>query len=691
MQIKRAKTLICLLVSISMLFTSIPAFATAPNHVNLALNKPYTFTAFDPLFPDTDFIKSGYFIEDTDNKELTDGIYDTATPPHWNNAMWCAYNGWKGTTIATVIINLGAEMAVQSVKPDYFSLDMDGFGVPAKLSVSLSNDGTTWYEVAVERNSQNMKNIILPSLYKASYVKIDCLHRNSWLGFDEIEVIGSTDISDAVEPSKPDMKVKNIAAAKKYSYTAADPLFPDYDWSNQAYPDSENKKMTDGVRGNSKTFTDPQWAGYNGWKKTTTSTVEFDFAIQKSIKQVNADFLVDNQVGISYPKQINVFLSSNGKNWTKVFTQNPKNPTETNSYYCTYDLAQAMKARYVKVDFIHENTFVFLDEVEVMGSDDLANAVDPIECSPEEKPDPEPVPDSPRDTRTTEERFPAGSNVQNGYMKPGTNTDDIQDLVLLYNQYYENGTGDFTAEKIRPYLTYVDRDGKVADTMMDGVLFLALTGPRSIKVGDTVVEYNFADAKLPAEKIDFDWYLDKTFALDGDVAALNEAAAIAAKELNNPNYKAKMVIMVPCPSSRLKEFGDFGSMEDTENQKSALTWYMNEVLNRFHNGNYKHIKLSGLYWLDESINDESMEVAKCFSEFTHKNNLKTYWIPYYDASGSTNGKWKDAGMNAVAYQPNHYFTSVANPSRITDTADQASKAGMGIEIETGPDIAKFWD
>ena len=179
------------------------------------------------------------------------------------------------------------------------------------------------------------------------------------------------------------------------------------------------------------------------------------------------------------------------------------------------------------------------------------------------------------------------------FLQTGENTGDVQDMVLCYTGWYgfdaEGGeaVGDLTLTKLRPLLTYIDENNKAVDTMFDTVLLLALKSQYGRYYADS--------SQALANATDWHWFMDKTFDEGGDMDTLNEAARIASGELNDPNYKVKMVLMYPTAYN--KEQPKFGSLDGERNltfrteddYDYALNWWINEALSRFEAVSYTHL------------------------------------------------------------------------------------------------------
>ena len=115
--------------------------------------------------------------------------------------------------------------------------------------------------------------------------------------------------------------------------------------------------------------------------------------------------------------------------------------------------------------------------------------------------------------------LPIDGEIVKTYMQKGPHTAGIGNLVLLYNGYYEDGSGNWTAENCMPYLVHEDLKTGEFDTMFDGVLLLALRTEGG--------EHTFQGPSSAAEAAtvdDFIWYLEKTLGKNGDVTQLNQAA-----------------------------------------------------------------------------------------------------------------------------------------------------------------------
>lgn len=468
------------------------------------------------------------------------------------------------------------------------------------------------------------------------------------------------------KPGNP-VEVVNLAAGLSYAWS---------DPPNPSYPDTGGE-LTDGQYGGSD-FGHPAWQGHSRNPQKIERTVTFDLGSRKSISQIKAHFIQDISVGIYFPCHVKFEVSHNGVVWGELAQKDSKTPLwqtgeEGLTQFFTWDgavdgfpkgnpHADKVYAQYVRVT-IPQDVWIFIDEVEIWGVDGKADGAHVLPPSPD-KPNPD-----------------------RGYLQPGEATGGIHDLVLLYNGWYEGGLGDWEKDDIIPYISYVDEKGYPTDWFYDGVLFLALRTPGGRDM------HHYVD---PSNLEDWQWFLDKTFAPEGDMDQLNQASAEVGSKLGEADHKVKVVISIPYPAHTQSEFGDLdgdgvtesfnhldiGLEQALENKTAALDWYVDEVMERWQAGNYANLELSGLYWIREDQDLSSpnyVELVQHASQLVKAQDLQFFWIPYFQAPRFYN--WELFGMDAAALQPNYFFGNSSETTRIGDAANFAQKYGLGMEME----------
>jgi len=467
----------------------------------------------------------------------------------------------------------------------------------------------------------------------------------------------------AVQAEGGQPSVRNLAAGLNYT------------WSEQPeaqYPDTNpdgSQKLTDGKYG-ALHYSDPAWVGQ---LKKKTREVVFDLGEKKSISNIKAHFMQDwPNAAILVPLSVSMYVSDDNTNWGALshnatqllWGDSPTPREETFEWDGNRDGiksvgpdAKIAYARYVKVVFpMHGRAWSFIDEIEILGTDGQAEGAVTVPADPV------------------------------GFLQPGEATGGIRNLGLLYNGQYANGLGDWTKERIIPNISYVNQAGEPADWLFDGVLYLGLAAPNG-RVFD-----GGADPGAGARMDEWNWYLDKTLGATGDMQQLNEATKEVGTKLGQPDYKEKVVLMIPNPGEYLRDFGvvdgealnfnagDVGEEKALANREKAIQWWLDQVQARWTAAAYSNLELVGMYWLEEQIStsQNGPELIRLSSQLVHDKGLKFFWIPHSVAYKSY--MWKDVGFDAVALQPNYFFDQMSY-DRLEDAANTAKRFGMSNELE----------
>jgi hypothetical protein len=286
---------------------------------------------------------------------------------------------------------------------------------------------------------------------------------------------------------------------------------------------------------------------------------------------------------------------------------------------------------------------------------------------------------------------PAAPQGPAGFFPPNTPASaNLSNIMLIYSGHYDPPVwGTWMLRDALPYVAYLDRNGKVQDWFFDAFLFLGLQSNRK-RAFDSPARATAAD------KVDWQWYLDRLFADGQQIAAFNEATAYAGRELGQPDHKSKIIIAIPNPHTVLDDFGDVDGDGVSENFTSrdrtvddairdrvkAVKWYVDQTLTRFKEKNFQNTEIVGYYWLEEKINfnaKSEVPTIQAVAKYLHEKGLKFYWIPYFKASGFR--EWKNLGFDVAIMQPNYFFNANIPVSRFKETVDLAQQYNMGIEIE----------
>ncbi len=140
------------------------------------------------------------------------------------------------------------------------------------------------------------------------------------------------------------------------------------------------------------------------------------------------------------------------------------------------------------------------------------------------------------------------------------------------------------------------------------------------------------------------------------------------------------------PVSTIKDFGevngkhlDFSKKED---RLAATKWMVAEQEKMFKAQNYKNLELAGFYWFTEEISFSDTEVTsliKGTTDYVKSLGYINTWIPYHQAVGYD--LWEELGFDLACYQPGYAFNYSIGKERVYETAAEAKKLGMSVEME----------
>lgn len=260
---------------------------------------------------------------------LTDGIFG-----NYNGGDRAL--GWCTGTEASATIRLGATCRISSVKLYPVTFETGKF-FPASYVVSISMDGKTWTEVGrdddvTDEEAKTAQTVTFDEA-KATYVKIDVTPRHVteadgvtvsvYAQISEVEVYG-------VELPKEEPKPVNVATNQKVTATksvSGGGLYaPEY--------------LVDGLLGN---YPAEQHLGWNTAEEAS-ATIELDKEYRLSSVELCP---VAYESGKFFPSAYTVFVSANGKDWTKVGGAEDVPAPGTTAQ--TVKFAETI-AKYVKID-----------------------------------------------------------------------------------------------------------------------------------------------------------------------------------------------------------------------------------------------------------------------------------------------------------------------------------------------------
>jgi hypothetical protein len=251
----------------------------------------------------------------------------------------------------------------------------------------------------------------------------------------------------------------------------------------------------------------------------------------------------------------------------------------------------------------------------------------------------------------------------------------IVDLALIYQGGVKRIP--WTAEQFRPYLTWTDPETRKEEWLFDGFLFLEIQSGK----GEM---YAKGYGSKPATKEDWLWYLDRVFAPDLAVHALDQALDRTIKRLGSPPRPRKVVLTVPEPIVQTVNWGelegkplDFTNLDD---RIAATKWFIDQLLKRWEDGNFQHLELAGFYWVAEEMGKSDQQLVQETGNYIRSKQKRFFWIPWWGSPGSR--IWKELGFDAVYQQPNYFFPKHEKPeTQVLEACDFAKSQDMGLEME----------
>lgn len=257
---------------------------------------------------------------------------------------------------------------------------------------------------------------------------------------------------------------------------------------------------------------------------------------------------------------------------------------------------------------------------------------------------------------------------------------DVMDIGLIYCGGVHRP--DWTQEELKPYVVHEYADGH-KDWFFGSYLFLEYTSGNGIGFGT-----NYG---TNAKKSDWEWLLDRIFAKDKGLDALDKCIEQYKAEIGEPGFRHNIVLGLAVPIDGQSDWGELDGKKMNFNVRShrleAEKWYIDQMLSRFEEAGYKNLDLVGFYWIDEdgaSLGDFTVSV----SDYIHENGYKFYWIPFF---ATTYNKWEDYGFDLAFLQPNYFFNPNLHPSRVKDACLAAKRNDLALEMEWQHEVLFEYD
>lgn len=419
--------------------------------------------------------------------------------------------------------------------------------------------------------------------------------------------------------------------------------------TNTALTDGKRAVSTD--RGTGEYFYMQGGKGYNFF---------FDMGKVASVDKLVLSFLEYGEWAINRPKFCDVFLSDDGVNWYKVGTRNADEEGEIkNNYRANYEfvLDKTYSARFVRLR-VEANGWLYLDEMEAFGTKAVTGKTVRLA-------------DSGMDSVIFY------SNYDNAQYATTENTPiKAGDITLVYLD--QKDLDNPKENMLLPYVAYLDKDGNIKDTFMDGYAYLP-TSP---------LPSGAAPHEVPVMS-DWEWLFNATFHSAYGFDGLEQTVQTVKDALGEDykDYKVQVYVSILTISNETDNFGDVdgdGVAETTktpEDREKILRWFIGKCQQEFADCGYENLELGGFYWMNESViwEKDDSHIIKEVADIVHNMGSYFMWIPYYTANRYYLGY--EMGFDFVNMQPNVAFDLDAPLWRFDSTAMLTKYNKMSVEIE----------
>ncbi len=515
--------------------------------------------------------------------------------------------------------------------------------------------------------------ILLPEYIEAKSVKFEFAGENTfWI--EEVEVLAGfgEDYTGEIYPpvsfpvvtedeywssSESDYsKRQNLLKGLPQQIAAAHYADPVNYGKNNATVD--NTALTDGKRAKGTDRNNGEWFYINGGKGLNFF---YDLGALSSVDEIVVSFLEYKDWAVMRPKFCTVFLSDDGNTWYKVgyCTRDDGDSAVNGEKRLEYrfELDNTYAARFVRFRIECEG-WGYLDEFEVFGTKAVGGNAVRLEKSG--------LVSAPFYTNDSVAQY---ATTENTPIK-------AEDINLLYIS--SSDADNFDENRLLPYVAYLDKDGNVVDTFMDGFLYLPASPLPSGQA-----------PHLATVMSDWEWLYEQTFhgvygfdALDATIASVKDTLGAGYED-----YKVQVYATILALPETHENFGDVDgdgvteSLATAEGRDKVVRWFIQKCLDEFAACGYENLELGGFYWMNEEVTwtkDDSHIISQV-ADIVHEMGSYFLWIPYYTANRYFTGY--ELGFDLVNMQPNVVFDLESPLWRFPSTALLTKQNHMCVEIE----------
>jgi len=159
-----------------------------------------------------------------------------------------------------------------------------------------------------------------------------------------------------------------LVTTKNYENLSLESSYAISNSPSDSYPDTGNKKLTDGKIASHAYYADPQWVGF---VNVDTLNVVIDLGQNVQVQYFITNYLLDPQPAVYLPEKIIVSVSTDNVTFSNIGILLDSTPNETSSsihkYY--YTLSNPVNARFVEFSTITSSSaWLFVDEYKVLST-----------------------------------------------------------------------------------------------------------------------------------------------------------------------------------------------------------------------------------------------------------------------------------------------------------------------------------
>jgi hypothetical protein len=456
---------------------------------------------------------------------------------------------------------------------------------------------------------------------------------------------------EIIEPHKcesPSKEIKNLLLGLPiHAIDIKDESTIHADRPNMNY-NTDCTLLTDGEYSPDRDWHNSQWFhSHSGGGRTITFKLPHLCAVCGFSMSTNRE----DAVGIRSPRYIKIRVSYDGRDFMTVWEEDTRSIRDMRTVLYKGEFEPVM-ATYVQFvyDTVHH---VYIDELELYGCTDTTGALMPI-----------------NDGKPMFNEFESATEI-NEY--PDENILGSSNIALSYNyRPIADDKGLQTEEDYLPLVAYLSEKGEILDTFMDGFLYLP--------------DVSFDLSPRGQHFIGWQEYIDSVFVPNKNLSALDKTVGRVKQALNIADYKVGVYFTILYTFTGHDDFGYLNGehlvFDNVESRKKAIKWLIDTMISRYNECHYENTALLGFYWFEEALNPTDkyeQELTRFACGYVRDMGYKCFWIPYYRALGYEH--WQSYGFDLACMQPNYMFDLSIEKSRLYDTAREAKKMGMCVELE----------